>query len=541
MDVSPSTNRVLRYGCAVAASAVALLITWGLGPQVVGITPFFFAAVMISAWIGGLGPGLLATLLAGVSSAYFFVEPPNSLWIGPDDLIREAMFIAVAVFISYLQHSTRESEERLRQAKVAADAASQAKDQFLAVLSHELRNPLNPVLSLASMHERDLSLPASLREDFAMIRRNIELEARLIDDLLDLNRITKGKLSMHLEPADVHELIRDAAFICRDAIRSKGLRLSLELGAQRSYVIGDAARLRQVIWNLLKNAIKFTPPHGSITICTNRGDAQAGAEAEFVEIAVRDTGIGLEPEVRDRIFNAFDQGDVRITQQFGGLGLGLSISKMLVELHGGSIRAHSEGKGRGATFTVALPLTSRVPADRAAPGSSASSPVAERARAARILLVEDHEDTCRIMSKLLRAARHEVATAGSVGDALRVAQGQQFDLVIADLGLPDGSGLDLMTQLKHVYGLPGIALTGYGMHDDIARTRQAGFAHHLTKPVDLVKLEDAIQHLAGVEEPQETDGPTTSPAPPLAAEPAPASTSTPTAATATAAARAVHV
>lgn len=487
MRVSLGIQRPFRYTLAVGAVLLALGLTWGLSPAVIGLTPLFFAAVILSAWYGGLGPGLVATVLAGCATAYVFAEPPFSFNMGYDDLVREIVFIAVAVLVSYLQASTRCAQAELQQAIVKADAANAAKDRFLAVLSHELRNPLNPVLSAACLYERDPTLPSTVRDDFAMIRRNIELEARLIDDLLDLNRISSGKLAMQLETLDVHEVLRDAVRICRDAMAERKLRMVWDLSAHHTTVSGDAARLRQVFWNLLKNAVKFTPAGGAITL--RSVDSPGGN----IEISVHDSGIGIDPRVLPRIFNPFDQGDVSITREFGGLGLGLSISKMLIEAHGGTILAHSDGRGKGATFTVNMPTCVAA----ASPGAAApTASLAKPHRAVRILLVEDHEDTARAMSKLLRASKHNVSTAGTVGDALEAALHGEFDLVIADLGLPDGSGLDLMRQLKQFHNLRGIALTGYGMTDDIVQSREAGFEEHLTKPVDLVKLESTIQRVA---------------------------------------------
>ena len=255
---------------------------------------------------------------------------------------------AINLFQDVTAH--RRAEQQLAKAKALAEEASKAKDQFLAVLSHELRTPLSPVvLSLATM-AADPALPPHLREDLAMIRRNIGLETRLIDDLLDLSRVINGKLALNKEDVAVHPLIADVAEMMEAEIKAGKLDLQLQLEAARDHVYADAARLHQVLWNLLKNAAKFTPAHGKISIRTsNRSD-------DALAIEVEDSGIGIEAQALSSIFNAFDQGAHTANRSLGGLGLGLAISKAVIDMHQGAISAHSAGKGHGSRFTVALPL-----------------------------------------------------------------------------------------------------------------------------------------------------------------------------------------
>lgn len=492
---------LVRYGCAIVMVGAALGATKVIGETEIGIAPLFFAAVMISAWFGGLGPGLLATALAAASSAYFFFFPRYSFWIDTDDVIRGTLFIAVAVLISSLQAQAQEAREQ-------AEAANRAKDRFLAILSHELRNPLNPVLAAAEMLERDDALPAAARDDARMIRRNVELEARLIDDLLEVSRAAQWKLQLHRELIDANAAVRDALCVCEAEAREKNVRILTRLDADPWFVDADPARLQQIFWNLFKNAVKFTPAGGTVTVATaveNAGADGTVPRAQFV-LRVTDTGIGIEPNALPRIFNAFDQGGDEITRRFGGLGLGLAITHKLVAAHGGTLVAASEGRHRGATFTVRLasePAPAPLPPTPLAP-PPAESPdlLAAHAdhplRRLRILLVEDHQDTARVMARLLRGMDHDVVAASDVASALAAAseaQGQ-FDLVVSDLGLPDGSGLDLMRELRQQYGLRGIALSGYGMQEDIRRSREAGFLEHLTKPVSMNQLEDALQRAA---------------------------------------------
>ncbi len=237
-------------------------------------------------------------------------------------------------------------------ARADAEAANKAKDQFLAVLSHELRTPLTPILAVASVLARDKDLPDNLRADVEMIRRNVELEARLIDDLLDLTRISQGKLRLFRENVDLHRLLGHVIEMCASELHAKQLKLDSHTQAKHCEINGDPARLQQVLWNLIKNAIKFTPDGGSITV-------RSCCDAERFTLSVADTGIGLSAEILPRLFNAFEQGSPAVTRQFGGLGLGLAISKALIDAHNGSLSAASDGIGKGATFTVQLPLAQR--------------------------------------------------------------------------------------------------------------------------------------------------------------------------------------
>lgn len=379
----------------------------------------------------------------------------------------------------------REAEEALREAKSQAEAANAAKDHFLATLSHELRTPLTPVLMALADHLGDPGLPRELHEDLAMIRRNVELEARLIDDLLDLTRVSRGKIELHTEVVDVHKVLQEALEICtsNDTVR-RHITVDLVAEAKEHHAQADRARLQQVFWNLINNALKFSPNDSHIRI---RAHNPAPGR---IAVEVHDHGFGIEPEKLPRLFDAFEQGGRAITKRFGGLGLGLAISKALVELHNGTIRAHSEGRNRGSSFVVEL--------DTCAPAPAAPAPVAvagaDSARPLRVLLVEDHETTLAVLTRLLRRAGHDVTPASRIAEARqRLAEGD-FDLLISDLGLPDGTGTDLVRGLDG-HAPPSIALSGYGMDADVRACLEAGFHSHLTKPVDWQRLSATIQQL----------------------------------------------
>lgn len=380
----------------------------------------------------------------------------------------------------------RRAEQQMKAAKEAAEAANSAKDRFLAVLSHELRTPLTPVLINASVMESDERLPEEVRAEMGLIRRSLELEARLIDDLLDLNRIAQGKLQFRFAELDAHAKLQNVLDVCRTEAQEKGVRVACDLDAQESYVSGDSGRVQQVFWNLIKNAIKFTPPGGHIRV------RSLNPRPGQLRVEIADTGIGIAPELMPQLFNAFEQGGPVITRQFGGLGLGLAISKALVEMHGGAIRAESEGPGRGATLTLELPT---IPA----PAPEPPQPVQPSYTSAlRILLVEDHAITREVLRRALTRVGHQVETASDVRSALALIASSEFDVLVSDLGLPDASGLDLMSQLRSSRpDLVGLALSGYGTEEDIRRSKEAGFAEHLTKPVELNVLRATIEQVVG--------------------------------------------
>jgi len=387
--------------------------------------------------------------------------------------------------------------------KVEAEAANAAKDQFLAVLSHELRTPLTPVLLAADELSRDENMPSGVRETMEMARRNIELEARLIDDLLDLTRIQRGKLQLQKAPTDAHELLRSAIEICRADIDSKHLCVSLNLRAAHRHVYADPARLQQVFWNLIKNAVKFTDSQG-LLIFRSRNP-----EEGKIQIEVEDTGIGVDANALSKIFNAFEQGGKSRGRQFGGLGLGLTITKNLVEAHGGTIRADSPGLGLGTKFVIEFAVTS---SGQTAEGCGAHPAAGAVSRAMsgeglRILLVEDNTETGALLCRILERRGYKVDHASTMELALRFADAGGYDVLLSDIGLPDGSGLELMQTLRKTRRIPGIAMSGFGMDEDLRRSREAGFSEHLIKPLSIAKLEEALGKILASTGPTSPAGP----------------------------------
>lgn len=374
---------------------------------------------------------------------------------------------------------------RIEAAKIAAEKENKAKDDFLAALSHELRAPLTPALAAASyLDDHAANLPQDFHEDVAMIRRNIQLEARLIDDLLDFTRIMRGKIELHFEVVDAHRVVREIVEVVGDDIIEKELDVKISLTAKEHHIWVDPVRIRQVFWNLVRNAAKFTPSRGHINI-RSLNDEQGRFQLE-----VSDTGIGIEPKEQSQVFNAFKQESPSITRQFGGLGLGLTISKSLIDLHHGTIAVESAGKNRGALFRIVLGAVHEDEITNERPAGDAGVP-----KSLRLLLVEDHDDTRRTLSRLLSRCGHKVSSTDHAESALKLLDSKRFDAVVSDIGLPDRSGYELIALAKQRHQLKGIALSGFGMEEDVRRSFAAGFDYHLTKPVDFRNLRTLLNEI----------------------------------------------
>jgi PAS domain S-box-containing protein len=407
---------------------------------------------------------------------------------------RPSGWVLVLRDVTGLKRGEAERVRLLREqaARTEAEAANQAKDRFLATLSHELRTPLTPILASVTAILDQPATAGPIRSVLEMIRRNVMLQVRLIDDLLDLARIRGGKLNLNREVINAHELIHRVVEICQDDIRAAGLELILDLAATEHHIDADPVRMQQVLWNLIKNAIKFTPSNGTLTIRTrDRIEVDSGGGEIDLVVEVSDTGIGIAPGVLPRIFDIFEQGGVTSTRKYGGLGLGLTISRSLVEQNGGRLVAASEGEGQGTTISLEMPT---VPA--LVPVVEPCSPAAvDRRRPLRILLVDDNQDTLNYLSTMLTTCGYSIRGATSLAEALRVIAEAEFDLLISDIELPDGSGWQLIPALRAKRRVPGIALSGFGSSDDIELSLSAGFDVHMTKPVEFRKLEEVILRL----------------------------------------------
>jgi signal transduction histidine kinase/CheY-like chemotaxis protein len=456
-----------NYPISFICGPIVIWTAFRFTPRETATGIFVLSAIAIWGTLHGFGPFILQTknqslvMLQGWTAA----------------LTITAMAIAAAIA------ERNRAYAAIEQQKDAVEAANRTKDNFLAMLSHELRTPLTPVLAALDTLEADGLRSTESKNSLSMIRRNVELESQLIDDLLDLTRIAKDKLQLRFGPLDAHEVINNVVEICRPEAQARNLTLHLNLRGGAHHVSGDAAKFQQIVWNLLKNAIKFTTDNGEITI------SSSNPEPQLLAVGVHDTGIGIEPEIMNRIFDPFEQGEHAFQRRYGGLGLGLAISKSLAQAHGGTLIARSEGRDRGSTFILTMktvPPPTRI--------VKLTSPVPE-SRPLRILLVDDHQDTCTALERLLVRRGHLVAAAHNVRSAMETAARNPFDLLISDIALPDGTGTELMTYLRAISRIPGIAISGFGMNGDIEKSIEAGFAEHLVKPVKMESLEAAIDRV----------------------------------------------
>jgi len=456
-----------NYPFSFICGPIVIWTAFRFTPRETATGIFILSSIAVWGTLNGFGPFVLRT----ENQSLLMLQA----WTAA--LTITAMAIAAAIA------ERNRAQSAIEQQKDEVEAANRTKDNFLAMLSHELRTPLTPVMAAIDTLEADGPRSLEAKNSIAMIRRNVELESQLIDDLLDLTRIAKDKLQLRFGPLDSHEIINNVVEICRPEATARDLKVHVNLRAGAHFVSGDAAKFQQIIWNLLKNAIKFTADNGEITISTTN------PESQLLAISVHDNGIGIEPEIMNRIFDPFEQGERAFERRYGGLGLGLAISKSLAQAHGGTLVARSDGRGRGSTFiltikTVAPPLRM----------AQLSTPVPE-SRPLRILLVDDHQDTCVALERLLVRRGHLVAAAHNVRSAMEAAAHNSFDLLISDIALPDGSGTELMSYLHAMARIPGIAISGFGMNGDVQKSLEAGFVEHLVKPVKMENLEAAIDRV----------------------------------------------
>jgi signal transduction histidine kinase/ActR/RegA family two-component response regulator len=384
-----------------------------------------------------------------------------------------------------------------RAARSEAERATRLKDEFVATMSHELRTPLNAIVGWASILRRDRRTE-TVKQGVEVIERNAKVQARMVEDLLDMSRILSGKLAMELQRTDLSVVIEAAVAAVRPAADAKNVRLHTAIGATRP-VNGDPGRLQQVLWNLLVNAIKFTPPNGMVTVLAREAERDC---RQCVEISVTDSGQGIDPKFLPFVFDRFRQADASTTRRHGGLGLGLSIVKSLVEMHQGTVEAMSDGEGQGATFIVNLPLAD-THASAAAPclepeSTQDTAPLA----GLRVLIVDDELDARTLARRVLEERGAEVVAVGSAAEGLAAVNGTgAVSVVVSDIGMPEHDGYEFITQMRAIPGnagrVPAIALTALARDEDRKRTLLAGYQVHISKPVDPSELVTVIATLAG--------------------------------------------
>ncbi len=405
----------------------------------------------------------------------------------------------IARDISDLKRFTAEREHLLeseRTARRQAEAANRMKDEFLSTVSHELRTPLNAILGWTEVltdggHNKD-----EVREGIDVIKRNVLVQAQIIEDLLDLGRIVSGKMILNVEPADVGAIVNDAITSVRHAATMKGITVKPVIHDTKGSLLGDPKRLQQVIWNLLSNAIKFTPRGGRIIVTVIRVNSH-------IEIAVIDNGVGIPPEFLPRVFDRFSQADSSTTRSAGGLGIGLALVKQLVEMHAGTVRAESGGVGTGAKFTVSLPIVATQPhpkatAEEQSPESGVALPLADLSQI-KVLAIDDDQDSLNILKRILEGRHASVKAVSSAEDALAEFEGFAPHVIISDIGMPGFDGFELIRRIRALptgRSVPAVALTALARPVDRTKALTVGFQTHVAKPVAAAEILAVVRSLA---------------------------------------------
>lgn len=382
--------------------------------------------------------------------------------------------------------------KREQTARAEAEAANRVKDEFLAVLSHELRTPLNSILGWITLIQRGKLNKVTFDQALEVIERNASLQTQLIEDLLDISRISRGKLSLSIDSVNLIELMQTTAETLRPASDAKSISMELFLDSSIGIITGDANRLQQIFWNLFSNAIKFTSPNGSVTVRLNK------TEDSYAKIQVIDSGIGIEPNFLPYVFEYFRQADASTTRSQGGLGLGLAISRHLVELHGGTIDVESQGKGKGTTFTVMLPIQV-MQSDGEQPDKLIDNGLS--LQDVKIMVVEDQADARELIRLILEQQGAQVIEASSSKQALEIIKESIPDVLISDIGMPDEDGYSFLKKLRSLPqdqggNVPALALTAYTKEEDRQQAIAAGFQMHLGKPLDITELLQAVFQLS---------------------------------------------
>jgi signal transduction histidine kinase/ActR/RegA family two-component response regulator len=430
-----------------------------------------------------------------VLGGLFFAHPEPAMFTER----HERLVVGLAAQAASAMDNARLYEAE-RTARAAAETANRAKDQFLASVSHELRNPLGPILAWSHLLRTGRLDDVASEKALDVIERSARAQAQLVDDLLDVSRIVSGKLRLDVHPVEIGRVAASAAESVRPSADAKQIRLEVEGDPPDTVILGDPDRLQQVIWNLLSNAIKFTPRGGRVQMAVRRSDGQ-------LELAVRDTGDGIRKDFLPYVFQRFEQGDATTTRRHGGLGLGLAIVRHIVELHGGTVAARSDGPGRGSEFTITLPVHVIATQPQPAPDATAAAR-SSAARAAlvgtKVLVVDDDPSTNEVVSALLASAGAEVRVAGSAAQALDALGRWTPDVLVSDIAMPDEDGYALISKLRarpanEGGAIPAVALTAYARIEDRVRVLASGFQAYVTKPMDPQELIDVVAKLPGRE------------------------------------------
>ena len=523
---------VARYGVAVLSTGVILVICLFLDRIISGSLPLtlFIIPVAVSALFGGVGPGLLATALSGLASEYFLTEPHFSLYsMDTADMERLTLFVIASVLLCWMiktthiarrEVETRALEAEQRQSELEAqivereraraererliseletersrlnamtDALQEAdrrKDDFLATLAHELRNPLAPISNAVQILTLRGDDPGVVSQTKEVMERQVHQMIRLVDDLMEVSRIGRGKISLHKSSINLAEVVTTAVETSRPLIEAHSHKLSITLPERPAIVVADASRLAQVLSNLLNNAAKYTKDGGRIDLNVEKENGE-------IVIRVKDNGIGIAREKLPSVFEMFAQIEGSKDLSQGGLGIGLTLARRLVEMHGGKIEARSSGLGKGSEFLVRLPAMAEQSSESVQLDAKDSF-IQSSKNTRRVLIVDDNVDSAESMAVLLGLQGHEIRLAYDGPSALDTAREFQPDLVFLDLDLPVLSGFEVAKRLRlepALKNLTLIAMTGYGQEEDRQRTLEAGFNLHLVKPIDFDRLDELL-------------------------------------------------
>jgi signal transduction histidine kinase/ActR/RegA family two-component response regulator len=504
------------YLIALAGSAIVFGLRYGSGSPVGGFVTSmaFLLAVLAAGLVGGWKPALLTTLVCLANERYFFTDPTHSFSIpSGNDTMRILVYcasgVAIALLCEGLQRAWSRVAERQRQLEremserlaVAQERlhlvdqlrqADRRKDEFLATLAHELRNPLAPLSNALELWRFTKNNPEQLDELRGMMQRQVGQMTRLIDDLLDVSRISRGKTSLRTERIEFRAVVNTALESVKAVVAANNQRLEISLPEEPVYVQGDATRLSQVVGNVLNNAVKYTPDGGAIYVNV----ACDGAKAT---VSVRDTGCGIPADHLASIFEMFQQVDQTLDRSQGGLGIGLTLSKRLIEMHGGTIEANSAGPGLGSEFLITLPaeVSHELREVEPAPSTLPSPELSKR----RILVVDDVHESAQTLARMLRAIGQDVSAAHDGYSALAYVREHRPEVVFLDIAMPGMNGYEVARRIRASTELEAptlIALTGYGQDDDRRRAREAGFDFHLTKPTSIEQLRSVLLQASGV-------------------------------------------
>jgi signal transduction histidine kinase/CheY-like chemotaxis protein len=503
------------YLIAMLGSAIVFVLRLGADTPLLGFftSLAFLFAVLAAGLIGGWKPAMLATLVCLVNERFFFTSPQHSFSIpsGSDTmriLVYGASGIAISLLCEGLQRAWGRVAERQRQLEremverlaVAQERlhlvdqlrqADRRKDEFLATLAHELRNPLAPLSNALELWRFAKNNPEQLDELRGMMQRQVRQMSRLIDDLLDVSRISRGKISLRIERVELRALVNAAVESVKPVIAANNQRLEISLPQEPVFVQGDATRISQVVGNVLNNAAKYTSERGQIWLSVSRQGTKAC-------LSIRDTGCGIPPDHLSSIFEMFQQVDQTLDRSQGGLGIGLTLAKRLIEMHGGTIRAESDGPGQGSEFSIMLPAIAAEDNGEAEQAPSAAAPPEVPRR--RILVVDDVHESAQTLARMLQTVGQEVATAHDGSAALAHVREHRPEVVFLDIAMPGMNGYEVARRIRASNEIEApilVALTGYGQDDDRRRAQEAGFDFHVTKPASIEQLTSLLSHAGG--------------------------------------------